>query len=349
LVTIIVPLLVLLSHTRPPHSYFLLISCSLTDIMSAITEEDGFKILTAQKCFNGTIIRFEHMSKETKCVMTASLYLPPGSDIASAAAAKKVPLLVYLSGLTCTDENVIQKSGALRVASEEKIAFLAPDTSPRNVNIPGEDDSWDFGSGAGFYVDATEEPWSRNYRMYSYVVVELDEVLQKHFPQIDITHKGIMGHSMGGHGALTIALKNQESYRSVSAVAPICNPIGCPWGEKAFTGYLGADNKEAWENYDACKLMEKLGKSKYETILLDFGRSDNFLWNQLMPYQFSNICNDNDQEVSVRIHDGYDHSYFFVASFIEDHIRFHAETLKSTHHVVRKRPKSPHTHATSIY
>lgn len=320
--------------------------------MSALSEDDGFKILTAQKCFNGTIIRFQHMSRETKCVMTASLYLPPGSDIASAAAAKKVPVLYYLSGLTCTDENVINKSGALRVASEEMIAFVAPDTSPRNVNIPGENDSWDFGSGAGFYVDATQDPWSTNYRMYSYIVSEFDDVLHKHFPQIDTSHKGIMGHSMGGHGALTIALKNQDAFQSVSAIAPICNPKGCPWGQKAFSGYLG-DNEESWEEYDACKLMEKQGKSTYETILLDFGRSDNFLWNQLMPYQFSNICSDNEQEVSLRIHDGYDHSYFFVASFIEDHVRFHAEILKAANArtVRRRRSKSPsaHVHANSIY
>ena len=290
-------------------------------------DNDNFKILTAQKCYDGTIIRFQHMSRETKCMMTASLYLPPGSDIAISASAKKVPVLYYLSGLTCTDENVINKSGAMRVASEVKIAFIAPDTSPRNVNIPGEDESWDFGSGAGFYVDATEEPWSQNYRMYSYVVTELDQVLQKHFPQIDVTRKGIMGHSMGGHGALTIALKNQSTFRSVSAISAICNPIDCPWGEKAFTGYLG-ENREAWEEYDACKLIEKHGKTSFDTILLDFGRSDNFLWNQLKPYQFSNICTENNQEVSLRLHDGYDHSYFFVASFIEDHIHFHAENLK---------------------
>jgi S-formylglutathione hydrolase len=294
--------------------------------MAALTDEDKFKILTAHKCFDGTIIRFQHMSRSTKCMMTASLFLPPGSDIAISASAKKVPVLYYLSGLTCTDENVINKGGALRVAADVKIAFIAPDTSPRDVNIPGEDESWDFGSGAGFYLNATEEPWATNYRMYDYVVTELDEVLQKHFPQIDVSRKGITGHSMGGHGALTIALKNQDSFRCVSAISPICNPVDCPWGEKAFSGYLGAD-RESWEAYDACKLVEKYGKSKFETILLDFGRSDNFLWNQLKPYQFSNVCADNDQEVSLRIHDGYDHSYFFVASFIEDHIRFHAQNL----------------------
>lgn len=296
--------------------------------MAQLTDEDndGFKILTAQKCHDGTIIRFQHMSRETKCMMTASLYLPPGSDIADSASAKKVPVLYYLSGLTCTDENVINKSGALRVASDVKIAFVAPDTSPRNVHIAGEDESWDFGSGAGFYVDATEDPWSTNYRMYSYVVSELETVLQQHFPQIDVARKGIMGHSMGGHGALTIALKNQEAFRSVSAISPICNPTDCPWGQKAFSGYLGAD-QECWEQYDACKLMEKQGKSKYDTILLDFGRSDQFLWNQLKPYQLSNTCAEHHQDVSLRVHDGYDHSYFFVASFIEDHIRFHAQYL----------------------
>jgi S-formylglutathione hydrolase len=150
----------------------------------------------------------------------------------------------------------------------------------------------------------------------------------RHFPQIDTSRKGITGHSMGGHGALTIALKNQEAFRSVSAISPICNPSDCPWGEKAFSGYLGAENKEAWEAYDACKLMEKLGKSKFDTILVDFGRSDNFLWNQLKPYQFNNVCAEVGQDLSLRIHDGYDHSYFFVASFIEDHVRFHAQTLK---------------------
>lgn len=298
--------------------------------MSALSEsEDQFNILSAQKCFDGTIMRFEHMSKETKCMMKVSLYLPPGADIADTSNAKKVPSLYYLSGLTCTDENVIQKAGALRVASECKVAFIAPDTSPRNVNVPGEDDSWDFGSGAGFYVDATESPWAENYRMYSYIVDELVQVLQRHFPQIDSNRKGIMGHSMGGHGALTIALKNQSSYHSVSAIAPICNPCDCPWGQKAFTGYLGEDTSK-WEEYDACKLVQKYGKTKYDNILVDFGRSDKFLWNQLKPYQFGNTCADVEQEVSLRILDGYDHSYFFVSTFIEDHIRFHAENFKKS-------------------
>ena len=297
---------------------------------SSYPANDKFKILSAHKCFNGTIIRFEHMSVETKCMMTASLYLPPGWDIDSKELAthKKVPLLYYLSGLTCTDENVINKSGALRIASDEEIAFIAPDTSPRNVNVPGEDDDWDFGSGAGFYLNATEEPYATNYRMYSYVTFELDKVIRRHFPQVDTSRKSITGHSMGGHGALTIALKNQDAFRSVSGISAICNPIDCPWGQKAFSGYLGADNKEAWKEYDACELMAKYGKTKYETIFLDFGRADNFLWNQLEPYNFSNICEENGQEVSMRLHDGYDHSYFFVSTFIEDHIRFHAEHLK---------------------
>jgi len=294
---------------------------------------DGFKVLSNQKCFEGNLIRFEHTSRETKCTMTASLFLPPSCCAGTEASAQRVPVLYYLSGLTCTDENVIQKAGALRVAAETQVAFLAPDTSPRRVNIPSEDDSWDFGSGAGFYVDATQEPWATNYRMYSYVSVELEEVLQRHFPQVDTTRKGVTGHSMGGHGALTVALKNQHSFRSVSAFAPICHPIDSPWGVKAFSGYLGDNSEqreEAWAQYDACRLLQRAGKSTFDTILVDFGSADSFLSTQLKPHHLTQSCAEAGQALTLRLHEGYDHGYFFVSTFIEEHIRFHAQRLGAT-------------------
>jgi S-formylglutathione hydrolase len=217
-----------------------------------------------------------------------------------------------------------------RALAEHGLAMVAPDTSPRGAGIAGETDSWDFGVGAGFYLDATEHPWSENYRMYTYITVELLDLIARNFPIVDVHRAGITGHSMGGHGALTIALKNQTMFRSVSAFAPICNPIQCAWGQKAFSGYLGSTAQEAWKMYDACALMERLGKSKYSDILIDVGTSDSFLTaGQLRPEKFLEACSAAKQPVTLRYQGGYDHSYYFVSTFVEDHVRFHAQFLNA--------------------
>lgn len=267
-------------------------------------------------------MRFTHDSVQTKCKMTASVFIPGN-------ATAKCPLLMYLSGLTCTDENVCQKSGIFRSLAEKGLAFVAPDTSPRGINILGDGDSWDFGTGAGFYLDAVAEPWSENYRMYSYVTDELLGVIEDNFPEIDIDNVGITGHSMGGHGALTIALKRPDLFKSVSAFAPIANPMNCPWGVKAFTGYLGESSKSLWEEYDSCSLITKQGKSKYDDILIDVGTADSFLINgQLLCDNFRQACSSVGQSLTLRYQGGYDHSYNFIASFVEEHVAHHANRLK---------------------
>lgn len=212
--------------------------------------------------------------------------------------------------------------GIFRYLSESQLGFIAPDTSPRDVGILGESDSWDFGVGAGFYLDATNSPWNTNWRMYSYLTNELPSLLAANFPTLDISRMGVTGHSMGGHGALTLALKNQDMFKSVSAFSPICNPTNCPWGKKAFTNYLGADQRE-WEQYDATELI-KLGKSRFDNILIDIGTSDSFLSaGQLLPEAFSAAAVASGQKIDLRMQEGYDHSYYFVSTFIEDHVKFH--------------------------
>lgn len=233
-------------------------------------------------------------------------------------------MLYWLSGLTCTDENFITKSGAQRAASAEGVALIAPDTSPRGLNVEGEADSWDFGVGAGFYLNATQEKW-KNWRMYDYVVKELPNLLQENFPQLDTSRASIFGHSMGGHGALTIYLKNLDKYKSVSAFAPIVNPVNCPWGQKAFTNYLGS-NKADWEEYDATSLLAKF-HDVAATILIDQGEDDKFLHDQLLPHKFEEACRAANVPLLLRLQPGYDHSYFFIATFIDDHIRHHAQAL----------------------
>jgi S-formylglutathione hydrolase len=250
--------------------------------------------------------------------MRFGVYLPPQ------AQSRRVPVLYWLSGLTCTEENFIVKAGAQRVAAELGIALVVPDTSPRGLNVPGEAASYDFGLGAGFYVDATEAPWSQGYRMYSYVAEELREVVAAEFP-VEPSRAGIFGHSMGGHGALTIALKNPRSYKSASAFAPICSPMRCPWGEKALGGYLGID-RTRWREYDATALIEDRGWNG-PPFLVDQGTRDQFLDSQLRPGLLSAACIDRNVALDLRMQDGYDHSYFFIASFIEDHLRFHARHL----------------------
>jgi S-formylglutathione hydrolase len=275
-------------------------------------------VLSQNRCFGGVQATYAHASTETGCTMRFGVYLPPQ------AQKGRVPSLYWLSGLTCTEENFIVKAGVQRVAAELGLAIVVPDTSPRGLNLPGEAESYDFGLGAGFYVDATEEPWARGYRMYSYVTKELPKTVAASFP-VDPSRAGIFGHSMGGHGALTIALKNPHAYRSVSAFAPICSPMRCPWGKKALAGYLGG-NRTRWRDYDTTALLEDRGWSG-PPLLVDQGTKDPFLDDQLKPDLLKETCVQRNIPLELRMQEGYDHSYFFIASFIEDHLRFHARLL----------------------
>ena len=269
--------------------------------------------------FGGVQGVYRHASAVTGCGMTFAVFTPPQ------AKDGPVPVLTYLSGLTCNWENVTVKAGAQRFAAREGILLVAPDTSPRGFDFPGEHESYDFGSGAGFYVDATEDPWSKNYRMYSYVTEELPELISAHFPTVHAA-QGIFGHSMGGHGALVVALRNPQRYRSVSAFSPIVAPSQCPWGEKALGHYLGSDRAE-WARYDATELI---GKSGWQSeILIDQGTADEFLDTQLKPEIFRKACDAAGVELSLRYREGYDHSYYFIATFMEDHVAHHAKRLKA--------------------
>lgn len=268
-------------------------------------------------CFGGTVSFYSHPSTVCQSTMRFAVYQPP------LARSQPVPVLYFLSGLTCTEENFITKAGAQQFAAKHGLMLVAPDTSPRNTGITGEDQDWDLGTGAGFYVDATVEPWKSHYQMYSYVTQELPALIAQHFP-IQSDRQGIFGHSMGGHGALICALKRPDQYRSVSAFAPIAAPTRCPWGHKAFTSYLGDDLK-AWKAYDASELI---ATHRFNgTILIDQGMADPFLEQQLMPDVFEQACAEVGQLVILRRQAGYDHSYYFISSFIEDHIRHHAEVL----------------------
>ena len=269
------------------------------------------------RCFDGTVAYYTHHSQSCQTEMRFAVYVPPQ------AQSQPVPVLYYLSGLTCTEENFTVKAGAQRYAAQHGIMLVAPDTSPRNTGIEGEDQDWDLGSGAGFYVDATAQPWQKHYRLYSYMVDELPQLIAANFP---VTEKqSIFGHSMGGHGALVCALRNPEKYRSVSAFAPIAAPSRCPWGQKALTAYLGAD-KKSWPQYDATALVQEASFGR--SILIDQGTADTFYeQQQLLPEVFEEACQKAGQPIALRFHKGYDHSYFFIASFMEDHIRHHAEFL----------------------
>ena len=280
--------------------------------------ETTIKAVTQNLCFGGVQSVYSHVSRETRCVMRFGVFLPPQ------ATSGRVPVLYWLSGLTCTEENFIVKAGAQRVAAALGLAIVVPDTSPRGLGIPGEGDSYDFGLGAGFYVDATEAPWSHGYRMYSYITEELAAEVAGTFP-VDSNRVGIFGHSMGGHGALTIALKNPRRYKSVSAFAPIASPMRCPWGQKALSGYLGAD-RARWREYDATALIEDRGWTG-PPIMVDQGTKDQFLQSQLKPELLQDACQRSGVAFDLRLRDGYDHSYFFIATFIEDHLRFHAQNL----------------------
>jgi S-formylglutathione hydrolase len=250
--------------------------------------------------------------------MRFAAFVPPQAE------RGKVPVVWFLSGLTCTEENFTVKAGAQRVAADLGLILIAPDTSPRGDGVPDDPEgAYDFGLGAGFYVDAMQEPWSRNYRMRSYIEQELPALVAEHLPA-DMGRQGITGHSMGGHGALTIALRNPGRFASVSAFAPIASPMNCPWGEKALSGYLGPD-RGAWRDYDACALIE--GGARLDDLLVDQGAADGFLDSQLKPQLLEEACARAGIPLTLRRQEGYDHSYFFIASFIEDHLRWHAERL----------------------
>ncbi len=275
--------------------------------------------LSEQKCHGGIQGFYRHRSVSTGTDMGFAVYRPPQ------AGKARVPVLYYLAGLTCTEETAAIKAGAQAHAGRLGLMLVMPDTSPRGADIEGEDDDWDFGTGAGFYLDATAAPWSSSYRMYSYVTEELRALVEANFP-VRAGASGIFGHSMGGHGALTIALKNPSIYRSVSAFAPICAPTQVPWGQKAFSGYLG-DDREAWADHDACVLA---GRQRYpQRILIDQGTADQFLQEQLRPELFAQACESAGQALDLRMQDGYDHSYYFIQSFIGDHLAHHAGILSS--------------------
>ncbi len=276
--------------------------------------------ISCQKSFGGWHKRYRHRSSSLNCDMVFAVYLPPQAE-----QGEKLPVLYWLSGLTCTDENFMQKAGAHRLAAELGLIIVAPDTSPRGADVPDDPDkAYDFGLGAGFYLNATQEPWAQHYRMYDYVVDELPALIEANFPVSD--KRGISGHSMGGHGALVCALKNPGRYQSLSAFAPIANPVDCPWGEKAFTGYLGSD-RSRWREWDACSLI---GKAQEKLpILVDQGDRDDFMTNQLKPHALESAARAAEYPLKLRIQPGYDHSYYFISSFIEDHLRHHAQALKS--------------------
>ena len=285
----------------------------------------SLRILSEHRCFGGVQRFNEHASIEIGLPMRFSIFLPPQAEHG------KVPAVMYLAGLTCNEETFMVKAGAQRKAAELGIALIAPDTSPRGANVEGESESWDFGVGAGFYLDATEAPWSSHWRMESYLIDELLALIAATQP-IDADRIGIFGHSMGGHGALTLALRHPGVFKSLSALAPICAPSRCPWGKKAFTGYLGSD-REAWSSHDATGLMQALSSAKEKApypqgILIDQGLADKFLAEQLHPHLFESACADAEQPLELRRHEGYDHGYYFIQSFIEDHLAHHSRSLQ---------------------
>lgn len=272
------------------------------------------------QCFGGQQLQFTHNSQVLNCTMRFAVYLPP-----QALEGEKVPVLYWLSGLTCTDENFTQKAGAQRMAAELGIAIVAPDTSPRGDDV-ADDDGYDLGQGAGFYVNSTQEPWKSHYQMYSYVVSELPEIIESNF---SVSNKrAISGHSMGGHGALIIGMRNTQRYVSMSAFSPICNPTCSPWGDKAFTAYLGnatTAERTSWDAYDASVLMRNA--TTFIPVMVDQGSQDNFLSEQLKPNSIVSSAKVSNYPLTLNYRENYDHSYFFIASFIEEHLRFHARYL----------------------
>jgi len=275
--------------------------------------------LSANRIFSGQQLQYKHDSEVLACEMQFSIFLPPQAEQA------KVPVLYWLSGLTCNDQNFVTKAGAQQFASQHGIAIVCPDTSPRGEGVADDPDgAWDFGLGAGFYVNATQDPWRAHYHMYDYIVDELPQLINQNFA-VDAEKTSISGHSMGGHGALTIALKNPQKYKSVSAFSPIVSPLNCPWGEKALGNYIGAD-RAAWQQYDSCVLVGEA--SEQLPILVDQGLADNFLQEQLKTELLEAAAESANYPMQIRYQEGYDHSYFFIASFIGEHIDFHANALR---------------------
>ncbi|WP_339866350.1 S-formylglutathione hydrolase [Pseudohongiella nitratireducens] len=270
-----------------------------------------------QRLFGGSQIRYQHESSALGCTMLFSVYLPPG-----ACKEQTVPAVYFLSGLTCNDQNFSTKSGAQRVAAELGVALIIPDTSPRGEHV-ADDEGYDLGQGAGFYVNATEAPWQSNFQMYDYITRELPALVEAHLPVNE--RRAISGHSMGGHGALMIAARNPERYQSVSAFSPIVHPSACPWGEKAFTAYLGTD-KDVWSEYDSVELIKENGW--HLPLLVDQGEDDEFLKEQLLTRDLIAVVQDC-ADVRIRFQSGYDHSYYFIATFIAEHLRFHARHLRA--------------------
>ena len=277
----------------------------------------SWQVLSEHTCFGGVQGFYTHASATIGLPMRLGVYCPPQ------AKHGPVPALIYLAGLTCTEETFAIKAGAQRVAAELGLMLVAPDTSPRNTGVAGADESWDFGTAAGFYLDATQAPWATHWRMESYITQELPALLAQHFV-VKAGALGVFGHSMGGHGALTLALRHPDLFKSCSAFAPIAAPMRCPWGVKAFTGYLGPD-KAAWAEHDATVLIQSGRRAP--PLLVDQGEADKFLAEQLLPHRFEAACRDAEQPLILRRHAGYDHGYYFIASFVEDHLRHHAQTL----------------------
>lgn len=279
----------------------------------------SLEIVSSNKSAGGWHKRYRHHSAVLGCDMVFAVYLPPQAE-----QGEELPVLYWLSGLTCTDENFMQKAGAHKLAAELGLIIVAPDTSPRGADVPDDPDkAWDFGLGAGFYLNAAQQPWARHYRMYDYVVQELPALIEANFPVSD--RRGISGHSMGGHGALICALRNPGRYHSLSAFAPISNPSNCPWGEKAFSRYLG-DERSRWREWDACALLAEATEKL--PILIDQGDRDDFLESQLKPDALKAAAQAAGHPLTLRLQPGYDHSYYFIASFIDDHLRHHAAALR---------------------
>ncbi len=293
-----------------------------------MSDKNTLEKISENISFGGKQMRYRHASSSLNCEMNFSIFIPSDTN------NNTVPVIYWLSGLTCTDENFVIKAGAQKYAQEHGIAIVCPDTSPRGDNIPDDPDkSYDLGLGAGFYLNATKKPWIDNYHMYDYLVEELPALINKNF-KINEEKMSISGHSMGGHGALTIALKNPDLYSSVSAFSPICSPINCPWGEKALSNYIGGnskDNFEDWAEYDAVELIKKSSEHVKNSmpILVDQGDADNFLKEQLKTELLINVSKKENFPMNIRYQAGYDHSYFFIASFIEEHIKFHSRYLKN--------------------
>jgi len=278
--------------------------------------------ISEHSCFGGKVGFYRHASKVNHCDMQFSVYVPPQAE------HERVPVVTYLAGLTCTEETFMIKSGAQRIAAELGLMLVAPDTSPRGDDVPDDaNGDYDFGLGAGFYLNATEAPWSQHYHMYDYLTQELPDTVFASLPG-DRDRQGVTGHSMGGHGALTIGLKNPDIYASVSAFAPICSPINCPWGQKALSNYLGSDQSN-WAEYDATEIVRQLERVPAHKILIDQGLADTFLEQELHPHLFQAACEERGLALELRRHEGYDHGYYFISTFMEDHLRYHASVLQA--------------------